>query len=243
MKKGLWKLVLVFQIAFIFAIFFTYKELSHPKIVIEKRNFSTAVIKVPAVDENGNGVMVTLMVGARGGEGRVLVDINQLLFWIDTQNSIQTARDVAKKIVKMDLSNIDLIYSIKTNASIIGGPSAGAALTVATIAALENKTLNPNITITGTINLDGSIGAVGEIAAKAKAAKEAGMKMILVPAGQGTETRYKQIKNCKEYGYGPIKTTYCEIEVIPEKIEISEEIGIKVVEVAKIEEVLKYFFP
>ena len=195
------------------------------------------VMWIPAVDSNGHGVMAKLIVEARPGKGRTLVDINNILFWIDIQNSIRTAERVAARYLNMSLDNVDLIYTIKTNASIIEGPSAGAALTIATIAVLENKTIKPGVTITGTINSDGTIGPVGGVLEKAEAAKKFGMKMILVPLGQAEYVTYIPKKDCEKYGM----VTFCQTEWIPKKIDISKEVGIKVVEVSNIAQALKYF--
>ncbi|MEM5878945.1 MAG: S16 family serine protease [Candidatus Aenigmatarchaeota archaeon] len=205
----------------------------------EKTISESNVIKlpVPAVDEEGNGVLTTLIVEAAPGKGRVLTDINHLLFFIDTQNSIQIAKAVAQNITGIDISKTDLIYQIETNASAIGGPSAGAALTVATIAALENKTLNQKVGITGTINPDGSIGPVGGIEEKAKAAKEAGIEIFLVPEGQGTQVSYTPKRECRKIG--PI--LYCTTEYLIKKVDVSESVGIQVKEVGNIQEALKYF--
>lgn len=214
-------------------------EFVQPKIErITNVTFTRVQMNIPAVDNQGNGVITTLIVESKPGRGRVLVDINQLLFWIDTQHSIRIAQRVAQSYTKLDLSNIDLIYAIETNASVIGGPSAGAALTVATIAVLENKTINPEVMITGSINTDGSIGPVGEIVAKAKAAKDIGATLFLVPAGQAVQTYYKPIQTCKKIG--PV--TYCTVEYKAEKIDVSKDAGIEVKEVSNIEDVLKYFF-
>jgi uncharacterized protein len=194
-------------------------------------------IKVPAVDNEGNGVVTLLRVEALPGEGKVLVNINQLLFWVDTQYSIIVAEEVAEDFTEIDLSNIDLSYTIETNASVIGGQSAGAAITVATIAALENKTIDPNTMITGTIRSDGSIGQVGAILAKAKAAKDVGATLFLVPPDQAIQINYKPVKKCEKIG--PI--TYCSVEYEEERIDISEEVGIEVKEVSTLQEALKYF--
>ncbi len=197
----------------------------------------SSAIKVPAVDNEGNGVSTTLLVEAIPGKGRVLTNINQLLFWVDTQYSIRTAENVAQNITKIDLTNIDLIYTIETNASIIEGPSAGAALTVATIATLQNKTINPTVMITGTINPDGSVGPVGGILAKAKASKDVGATLFLVPKGQSIQTNYVPVRQCQDIG--PIN--YCSIEYKQERIDITKEAGITVKEVSTIDEALKYF--
>lgn len=198
----------------------------------------TIKMKIPAVDSEGNGVMTSLIVEAIEGKGRVLTDINHLLFFIDTQNSIQIAKSVAEKITGVDTSKIDLIYQIETNASVIGGPSAGAALTIATIAALKNKTLNERVSITGTINPDGTIGVVGGIEEKARAVKEAGMEMLLVPKGQSIQITYIPKRECKKIG--PI--LYCTTEYLPNKIDVGKSIGIVIKEVGDVEEALKYFF-
>ncbi len=199
---------------------------------------TTTEIYLPAVDEKGNGVITKLEVKALLGSGKVLVDINQLLFWIDTQYSIQTAKNVAEKITGKNLSKYDLIYSIQTNASLIEGPSAGAAITIATIAALENKTLNKSVMITGTIQPDGRIGPVGGILAKARAARSVGAELFLVPLGQGTQVNYIPIKKCRSFGY--IK--YCEITYEKSEVSISEDAGVEVKEVGTIEDAMKYFF-
>ncbi|MEM5836509.1 MAG: S16 family serine protease [Candidatus Aenigmatarchaeota archaeon] len=194
-------------------------------------------MKIPAVDNEGNGVMTTLVVEAVEGKGRVLTDINHLLFFIDTQNSIQIAKNVAERITGINTSKIDLIYQIETNASVIGGPSAGAALTIATIAALQNKSLNEKVSITGTINLDGTIGVVGGIEEKARAVKEEGMEIFLVPKGQGVQITYTPKRECRKIG--PI--LYCTTEYLPKKVDVSESVGITVKEVSNVEEALKYF--
>lgn len=199
---------------------------------------SSATIYVPAVDEDGNGVALPLAVRKEAGNGEILIDINSLLFWFDTQQSIQTARDVAQNLTGVGTSETSLVYMINTNASLVGGPSAGAALAIATIAALENKALNNSVMITGTINPDGTIGQVGGILEKAKAAKLLGAKLFLVPDGQGTETLLKPEEKCTENR----KFVYCETRYRQVAVDISESAGIPVKEVSTAAEAKKYFF-
>ena len=194
-------------------------------------------IKVPAVDKEGNGVITTIVVEVMPGIGRTLVDINNLLFWADTQESIRKARDVAANYTGLDLNNYDLIYHIYANASVVGGPSAGAAITVVTIAALLDKNIRPDVMITGAINYDGTIGPVGDILSKAKVAKENGANLFLVPLTQGKETMYEEREVCKKYG----NVEYCTKEQIPKIIDIGQEVGISVIEVKDINEALNYF--
>jgi len=199
-------------------------------------NYKNVSINVPAVNEEGKGAIVKLKVQAIQGEGRTLVNVDNLLFWVDTQFSIRTAKSVAENVTKLDLSDIDLIYTIETDASVIEGQSAGAALTIATVAAIQNKTINKNVIITGTILPDGKIGSVGSIFEKAKASKDMNATLFLVPQGQGTQINYMPEKKCDQIG--PI--TYCATEYKQGKIDISKDAGIDVKEVSDINEALKY---
>lgn len=203
----------------------------------ESVTYGSASIKVPAVDNEGNGVVTWLKVIVLPGEGRVLVDINQLLFWVDTQYSIRVAEYVAENVTGVNVTNMDFIYGIETEASLVEGPSAGAALTVATIAALENKTINPNIMITGTISLDGTIGPVGGVVEKALAAKDVGATTFLVPEGQSVQIYYIPQRSCERIG--PI--TYCTTTYNEEKIDVSETVEIEIKEVSNINEAVGYF--
>ena len=197
----------------------------------------SATIKVPAVDDEGNGVVTLLRVDVMPGEGRALVNINQLLFWVDTQYSIQSAKIVAQNVTGMNVSGLDIVYTIETNATIIEGPSAGAALTVATVAALENRTLDDTVMITGTITRTGLIGPIGGVVEKAKAAKDIGAELFLMPGGQSKETYYEPQRNCQRMG--PI--TYCTTTYTEKSYKVSDEAGIEVEEVNSIDEALKYF--
>ncbi|UCD07777.1 MAG: hypothetical protein JSW41_02300 [Candidatus Aenigmatarchaeota archaeon] len=199
-------------------------------------NATTASIVVPAIDQSGNGVATNLTVQVVPGSGKTLVNIDKLLFWVDTQNSIRTARFVAEDVLTLNMSYYDLVFAIEANATVIEGPSAGAALTVATIAALGNKTINQDVMITGTINSDGTIGSVGEILAKASAARDFGATMFLVPATQSIVVTYELRRHCEEVGW----TEVCTTENIPKEVNIANETGINIIEVANIEEALEY---
>ncbi|MBI2547592.1 MAG: hypothetical protein HYW23_04070 [Candidatus Aenigmarchaeota archaeon] len=214
-------------------------QVSQSNNSLQQRNIliNSATINLPAVDNQGNGVIAKLKVQAIPGEGRLLTNIDNIFFWVDTQYSIRTAERVAQNITGADLSKIDLIYTIETDASLIEGGSAGAALTVATVAVLENKTLSHDVMITGTINPDGTVGPIGAVFAKAKAAKDVGTKLFLVPVGQGSQVNYVPEKKCEQIG--PV--TLCTTEYKPQKLDISKDIGIEVKEVSNVQDALNYF--
>jgi len=200
------------------------------------RNVSHYVtMSVPAVDKDEKGVTTLLTVQAVPGSGRILADIDKLLFWTDTQNSIRRATTVAENVTGINVTDYDLIYTIQANASVIGGPSAGAALTMATIAALEDREINNSVMITGSINHDGTIGPVGSIFEKAVAAKQEGAKLFLVPLTQSSQIIYKDRQYCEKIGW----MDFCTTETYPVKIDVEKDAGIAVIEVMTIEDAMK----
>ncbi|MBL7148246.1 MAG: hypothetical protein ISS82_05465 [Nanoarchaeota archaeon] len=207
-------------------------------IVDKSEDVRVSSIKIPAVDAQGNGVSTELLIEVYPGNGKTLVDIDTLLYWADTQDSIRMAKEVAANVTGMDLSKYDISYHIDANASLIGGPSAGSAIAIATVAALQNKTLKEDVMITGTINHDGSIGPVGEITGKAKASKDVGAILFLVPLLQSNEITYETHEYCRKIVF----TEFCTIEQIPKKVNVGAEAGIEVREVGSVLEALEYFY-
>jgi len=192
---------------------------------------------LPAIDQDGNGVATNLYVQAVYGKGRVLVDVNDIVFFVDTQNSIRVAQRVAQNVTGLDLSGVDLIYRIDAgNVTALEGPSAGAALTVATIAVLQGKDVNHSVILTGTIEPDGTVGEVGGIEEKAQAAKDVGGTLLLVPAGQGMAATYKPVRHCETIG----PFLYCTNEYVGTKKDISSTVGISVKEVSNVRDALPY---
>jgi uncharacterized protein len=170
------------------------------------------------------------------------------LVGFDFQYSDRTAVKVAARLTGYPLDEdgeglkgVDVLFIVAPQSlenvqiQAVDGPSAGAATTVATVAALENKTVKENVIITGTINEDGSIGPVGGIFAKAQAANEAGAELFLVPPGQSVQTLYREVVRWR----GPFKwVTYEPVTV--DLNEYAENAGwnLRIQEVSTIEEAL-----
>lgn len=210
---------------------------SQNNYVTQEPVYSRVEFSLVAVDQNGKGVSTPLIVESKPGTGKALTNVDKLLFWVDTQQSIQIAKAVAENITKINATNIDLTYTIESNASIIGGPSAGAALTIATIAVLKNEKIRNDVVITGTINEDGTIGEIGGVLEKAQAAKDIGATLFLVPKGQGEQTYLKPQESCmRRAGFIFCETTYQQITV-----NIGKDAGIPVIEVSNVTEAYKYF--
>ncbi len=187
------------------------------------------VTYLPAVDTQGNGVVGLLRTTIKPGKGSVSVNIN-VLSYLDTQQSAKIAVDVARNYTSVDTSNLDINYALEVNATAVEGTSAGGAMTVSVIAALQNKTVKRNVMMTGTIEPDSTIGEVGAILEKAKAAKAAGATLFLVPEGQATSFDLKRKRECKKFGF----INYCEIVYTQQKVNVSEIAGISVAEVRDI---------
>lgn len=173
--------------------------------------------------ENGKyvGVPSVLTVKVTRGSGMVYVSAMPLSE-VDIQASARIAAVVASYIAGTNYFSYDYFISIKANTTIVGGPSAGAAMTVALVAALLGKPINRSIVITGMILPDGTIGAVGGIPEKLDAAAEVGARVMLIPLGQ---TESLSLASGK----------YVNV------VELGRRKGVKVVEVATVYDALKWF--
>lgn len=198
-------------------------------------NGTTVETGIPAVDSSGRGVAGRLLTTVRPGNGLVLVSINDVLAQFDTQLSGRIAAKAAERYTNISMDNFDVIYSIKVNASLIEGPSAGSTMAVSIVAALLNKTLDGTVMMTGTIGEDGIIGAVGSIMEKAKAAKENGAARFLVPESQGFESGVERAKECSIAD----SIEYCKVDYVQKKKSL--DVGIEIIEVSTLGDALKHF--
>lgn len=185
------------------------------------------------------GVVLICKIELREGSGRVLVNTVPYI-GIDLQASAQIASLVAKNITGKDLSNTDIIVTIEANEEIqvVDGPSAGAAIAIAIIAAIKGDNLSEKAFITGTISIDGTIGRVGGVAEKAEAAAIAGGEIFLVPKGQEMITIYRRVE--RNIGIVTI-VTWEPVKVSLEDYLRERGYNIKVRGVSNIIEAYKYF--
>ena len=197
-------------------------------------------IPVVAVSASGEGVVGTMTVKLIPGNNNVLLDTNPFVE-TDLQYSANVAIAVAKMLAKDYAYDRDFIISFDIESNLIGGESAGAAMTIAAFAAMENKKIRDDVVITGTINPDGRIGKVGGVLEKAKAAADAGYSVFLVPKGQSKITYYEEKVEKEPFGFGIyIYNRY----YVPKTIDIKEmakkEWNMDVIEVGDIEDAIKY---
>lgn len=165
------------------------------------------------------GVIADLYLQTTPGTGKVFIESSPLTK-IDTQISTRFAKEVACSYLGKSCDDMDFFYTIKAKAAIIGGPSAGAAMAVLTVAVLEGQEANQSIALTGTINSGSVIGPVGGVPEKLEAASDAGITKVLIPRGE--ETNFARNMTIDMAAYG-------------------RELGIEVVEVFTLDEAVKEF--
>ncbi len=197
-------------------------------------------VTVPLVADSSTldgdqGVLLYARVIAANGTGHVFVDTSPYT-QVDLQGSARLAAMVASDVLGIDQRSYDFYYIIDISSPIIGGPSAGGALTVATIAAINNWTLKPGVVMTGMINPDDSIGPVGGIPYKLEAAAAKNYTLFLVPEGQGTVTLTKLITRAK----GQMIVTN-DIEETVDVLKLGKDLNVTVEEVSTIQDVVKIF--
>ena len=236
----------VFETGFFLGQFFSKPETVEKPVLVFDSSLQklpeqrlSATINIVAVTNDGKGMESQGNVEiAPDGKGRVLFDTNPFVE-PDTQQSLETAAYVASVFTKKSLVDKDIIYSVSNaQAQLIGGPSAGAAFAVATIAAIEGKQIRQDAAITGTINKDGSIGPIGGIVEKMNALIEQKGKLFLIPQGQRYVTTYTEQVQTQRRG----NFVYEIHTLIPKQVdlvELAKPQGLEVKEVADINEAVQ----
>ncbi len=200
--------------------FFLVLLLSTAYAVIEQNQMK--VFAVTSDDEIA--LSADLGVTIRSGNGKVWSSVEPLI-GTSTQTTEKIAVEVARKYSDR-VDQFDYFFDINSTASLVDGPSAGAAMGLLLISMLQNKELPSNVSITGTITVDGGVGAVGGVFKKSQEAARIGMDLFMIPKGEARQMvklpdGIKSI-NLKEYA--------------------RQEWGLTVVEVSTIDDALIYAF-
>lgn len=190
-------------------------------LILATSTTAKSSITLLALTEQTNakeGVSAQLELETRSGTGRVFLETFPLT-QISTQTSMRFAQQIACAIIEEDCTKLDYFYTIKGPPGIVGGPSAGSAATILTIAELKKQPIK-KAAITGTVNSGGSIGTVGGIEYKLEAAYKAGIKTVIIPKGTSKQKNRALTIDLIQYG---------------------KELGMNVIEASTIEEALPYF--
>ena len=242
------KLITTYFVLFVLSLILglslsSFSQLNQQKVIISPFKTESprqATANIVAVSSLTNtGVIGKTNVLIEKGTGKVLIETNPFVE-TDTQYSANTAKSVAEEYVGLSLKKYDVIYSYEIPAQVLGGPSAGAAMTVATIAAMENKTVKKDVVITGTINPDGTIGPIGGVLEKVTAAGENNMTLFLLPRGQSKITYYERQVENKNLGGFIFQNVYYVPKTLDVKTYAMQKFKMKVIEVNNINEAVSY---
>jgi ATP-dependent Lon protease len=96
------------------------------------------------------------------------------------KDSVFNAAAVLRAVTGLDTANYDLHINVIGGGN-IDGPSAGLAIFVALYSALRKTPVPQDVTMTGELSIQGKVRPVGGIIEKLYAARQAGMRAILVP--------------------------------------------------------------
>lgn len=96
------------------------------------------------------------------------------------KDSVFNAASVVRLLTGKEISDYDLHVNVVGGAN-LDGPSAGLAMVLALISAVEGIPLRQDIAVTGEISLQGKVKPVGGIQEKIYGAMQAQVKRVLVP--------------------------------------------------------------
>ena len=204
------------------------------------------LLAVQGTDGNYSGSSADLFLETRPGSGRVFLETYPLTK-MDTQISTRFAKEIACNYFDLDCDEFDFIYTIKSTSSIVGGPSAGAAIAVLTTAVVKDLKIDKEMAITGTINSGGIVGPVGGLMEKIEAGVNIGLKTVLIPQGTREVKKDNKTIDLREYGKEKgvlvleaadlnelvfyftgqkLRDDYYSVEVDPEYYKIMKELGL-----------------
>ncbi|MEM4899547.1 MAG: S16 family serine protease, partial [Thermofilum sp.] len=111
----------------------------------------SAWVLAPAVyqtDSGYAGSVTNITVFVTEGWGDVYVSTYSLTAE-DFQGAATAAARVVAKLLNLDFSKYNYYFRVKSDAVIIGGPSAGVAMAVAVYSALTGAPINRSVMVTG----------------------------------------------------------------------------------------------
>jgi ATP-dependent Lon protease len=102
------------------------------------------------------------------------------------KDSVFNAASVLRAVTGTDIAEYDLHINVVGGGN-IDGPSAGLAVFLALYSAVTRTALPQDVAVTGELSIQGKVRAVGGIVEKLYAARQAGMRRVLVPKENARE--------------------------------------------------------
>ncbi|HWP98729.1 MAG TPA: Lon family ATP-dependent protease [Syntrophomonadaceae bacterium] len=97
-----------------------------------------------------------------------------------TRDSVFNAASVLRKETGEKLQNYDLHINI-IGGGRVDGPSAGAAIYLATLSAIQQRPIRQDVAVTGELSIQGQVRPVGALNEKILGARQAGIRKLLIP--------------------------------------------------------------
>ncbi|NLM40215.1 MAG: ATP-dependent protease LonB [Firmicutes bacterium] len=110
-----------------------------------------------------------------GGAGRTMRGRSQ------ARSSVDNVITVLRSVLKLRPQDYDIHINFPGGVP-IDGPSAGVTMVTAVYSALTNKQVDNTVAMTGEVTIHGLVQPVGGIVPKVTAARESGVKRVLIPA-------------------------------------------------------------
>jgi PDZ domain-containing protein len=115
-----------------------------------------------------------------------------------TVKTVADLQDSKRAIIGVSASDeltVKLPVRIRFDAGGVGGPSAGLAFALDILEELgRNVAHGKKVAATGALSLDGTVGAIGGVKQKTFGAREAGVDVFLVPAGDNAREARRYAK-------------------------------------------------
>jgi ATP-dependent Lon protease len=96
------------------------------------------------------------------------------------KDSVFNATSVLRSVTGFDIADFDLHINVVGGGN-IDGPSAGLAIFLALYSSVTKTPLPQDVAVTGELSIQGKVRAVGGVVEKLYAARQAGMRSVLLP--------------------------------------------------------------
>ncbi len=137
---------------------------------------------VPAVVGEQGGGLLRMYVLVHPGNGAVLTTVVPVVGPSTQESQVEAVREAFRGLdISQQQCEVEFYFKDPQEAPSLDGPSAGMAMTVVLRAALTNRTVRDDVSMTGTILPGGRAGLVGGIIDKAQASSRYGLHAIITP--------------------------------------------------------------
>ncbi len=96
------------------------------------------------------------------------------------KDAVFNAASVIRKAAGIDVGSYDMHVNV-VGGGLIDGPSAGLAVVLAMLSAIQKRPVRQDVAVTGEVSIQGKVRQVGGIPEKIYGARQAGMKKVIIP--------------------------------------------------------------